>query len=471
SHRTDKTFLFADIYNSTQYKVSRSDREWIATFGYFYEVAVETIEESGGQVLKFNGDAVMAVFDNATHAIQAAVNLQESLRSGKRDSDKGISCKIGIAYGDAFGIETADGKYDYLGTTGDIAARLCDKARGNAILINRKCYNGANTTQIKSKAGISQEREDDEYFSEFKTLQLKGIKDKVPYSSIFWQANKGEFLATGPSDDDEEQPKPQIPVVNETEKASTPSRRLFGKIKSLNEQRGFGYIRYFKENREMGDMWFHYSHIVGSKPAEQNEVNFVIKQGKKDLEARSVVVMGSRLNGKVETFDGNMGYIVAKDDEADLIRFFFLPSEAKLKAIKAEDLVEFTVTADSQGLVAAEIHPYQPGVQEVSGDYLKIGSIERGQAIKYFAERGFGFATCRGNKVFLHADQLRDREQVPSPGDFIEFRVAQGRPGEYRAEHICVLKEYSTRNDSQPTLPGSDSSTTENPGSLDTTST
>ncbi|MBF0445240.1 MAG: hypothetical protein HQL68_06595, partial [Magnetococcales bacterium] len=74
-----------------------------------------------------------------------------------------------------------------------------------------------------------------------------------------------------------------------------------------------------------------------------------------------------------------------------------------------------------------------------SGDNLQIGSIERAIITVYFEDKGYGFAKCRRNNVYVHVSELISPENIPVPGDIIEFEVFPGRDSTYRANNIRLV--------------------------------
>ncbi|MFH1035067.1 MAG: hypothetical protein V1806_11220 [Pseudomonadota bacterium] len=46
--KEEKTIIFADMHNSTDYKMSRKDVEWVPVWGQFYKMAMQKIQEQGG---------------------------------------------------------------------------------------------------------------------------------------------------------------------------------------------------------------------------------------------------------------------------------------------------------------------------------------------------------------------------------------------------------------------------------------
>ena len=86
------TMVFADLVGSTELATDLDPEELRHRLAPFFEVARATLEEHGGRVEKYVGDAVMAVFgvprsygDDPDRAVAAALALRD--RVGARATD------------------------------------------------------------------------------------------------------------------------------------------------------------------------------------------------------------------------------------------------------------------------------------------------------------------------------------------------------------------------------------------------
>lgn len=355
-----KTFLFADLHNSTEYKLTHTDLEWVPTWGKFYFICATKVVKHEGDIIKFIGDGVMAVFPKAGCALQAAIEIQEQIEEEIRNNKWGLRVKIGIATGDAYGYRTADGRADYLGTTVDIAARLCELARGNAILLSSTTYLGADANEVYSSAGRTLKRDAEEYFGDKRaTNSLKGIKETIKYYSLFWQAQK-EYTddepasETQPSSNNSKEstlrPDPPLPPTGERTRGIVVRRRGT-----------FGFISFRPEGQQQEiEAFFQDGWVVGDKTPEERDVVYFIphvsEAGK--LQAHSIVLLDGRLVGVLQNFkpDG-FGFIIVKDRKSgDTVSFFTYHSDVSAE-LQNGDEVEFTVSENKKGLTAIEVDP------------------------------------------------------------------------------------------------------------------
>lgn len=125
------TVLFADVAGSTALGEALDPEDMRALLGRYYEIARGVIEEHGGTLEKFIGDAVMAVFglpaahdDDAARALSAALALRDRVRADPKLGDR-LPIRLGLSTGEVVAA-TDGGSGDFL-ITGDavnVAARL-----------------------------------------------------------------------------------------------------------------------------------------------------------------------------------------------------------------------------------------------------------------------------------------------------------------------------------------------------------
>lgn len=432
-----KTFLRAKILHADQIKKQWSMAEWAGAFKSFHDSMAEVVHQYAGRVVKLFGDGFLASFDDAQEAVQAAIDMQEALSGQSQMARGSVSIGIGIASGQAYAIPLDDDRSDFLGAPVDIAEGLCQKARGLAILMNHPVYPPDDGIRVQSQAGSLCNRLLADYFVELPSFRLPGMSKPLLCYTVIWQVEPARYLAYGPMEDSRPPCSGDVPA----------ERVYFGRVSAYKKERGFGFIQFYTEEQIYKEIYFHMTYVINQVLVhEHDHVQFVIKPGKEERpQACAVLVMGSRHHGQVESIepDGS-GFITIRNHDSELIRFFMLPHEQHCKWVQGNDIVEFTVGSgsDLEGLVALDVRPYQNGDwghSEISGDNLKIGSTERAVVSVYFSEKGYGFAKCRRNNIYVHVSELTNPENVPSPGDLIEFQVNPGRDGTYRASNILLV--------------------------------
>jgi adenylate cyclase len=128
--------LFVDLVGSTQLAHENPPQEVVARLNEFFGIVVAVVEDHGGWINKFEGDAALAVFgaplpldDAAGCALKAARVLAERLR----ELD-GLEAGIGVSAGQAVaGNVGAESRFEYtvIGDPVNEAARLCELAKGS----------------------------------------------------------------------------------------------------------------------------------------------------------------------------------------------------------------------------------------------------------------------------------------------------------------------------------------------------
>lgn len=126
----------------------------------------------GGAEVKSTGDGIMAAFPAAWLATECAVAMQRGLHlrneSAADSGDEPLHVRIGLHSGDT----TAD-RHDYYGIAVAVAARLCDRASPDQILVS-----GVTRGLVGSRGGHS--------FTDAGVPSLKGIDDPVQAWSLEW---------------------------------------------------------------------------------------------------------------------------------------------------------------------------------------------------------------------------------------------------------------------------------------------
>src|SRR5256886_3422130 len=133
------TVLFADLVSSTEL-VSGQDpeitRRRVTTF---FDGVQRCIENHGGTVEKFAGDAVMAAFgipiaheDDADRAVRAGLGILEHVL------DLGLEARVGIEAGEVV-VDETDSTFA-TGETGNVAARLHPAPPPGGILLGEAAH-------------------------------------------------------------------------------------------------------------------------------------------------------------------------------------------------------------------------------------------------------------------------------------------------------------------------------------------
>jgi adenylate cyclase len=127
--------LFVDLIGSTAYATQRSPVEVVETLNRFLGVVVAEVDEQGGFVNKFMGDAALAIFgapveheQHAAAALTAARRIAARLAGEVSEIEAGIGVATGEAVAGNLGDESRF-EYTVIGDSVNSAARLCDLAK------------------------------------------------------------------------------------------------------------------------------------------------------------------------------------------------------------------------------------------------------------------------------------------------------------------------------------------------------
>lgn len=154
----ETTILFTDLEGFTSMSEELSPTDLINTLNEYFSAVVAPIENHGGTVTQFQGDAILASFnqpkideDHAANAVRAAIEIRDILAVRTFGAGLKLRCRIGINTGVVVGglVGTADRLgYTVHGDDVNLAARLeqLNKEYGTSMLVSE-------STREKAGAG------------------------------------------------------------------------------------------------------------------------------------------------------------------------------------------------------------------------------------------------------------------------------------------------------------------------------
>jgi class 3 adenylate cyclase len=173
----DIALLFTDIRGSTALYQRIGDLNAFQLVQQHFELLRETTVRHGGAIVKTIGDAVMAAYPDATHAVGAALDMRGAIeRFNEAQPERPVSLKIGIHHGAAIAV-TLNDELDYFGHTVNIASRVQEMADSDEIWI---------TEDVWRYPGVHAVLES--YPTEQRTVEFRGIEHAMSVVRIGAQA-------------------------------------------------------------------------------------------------------------------------------------------------------------------------------------------------------------------------------------------------------------------------------------------
>ncbi len=135
--RIESAILFVDMRGFTRLTSSMDAEDVTALINDYYDCVVPHVEEAGGEVLKFIGDGVLAIFRAASssgqRACASAIDTSEKIlaavdgRNGRAETECPFDVGIGLHYGQAaYGNVGSGARLDYtvIGRDVNLASRI-----------------------------------------------------------------------------------------------------------------------------------------------------------------------------------------------------------------------------------------------------------------------------------------------------------------------------------------------------------
>jgi class 3 adenylate cyclase len=169
--RVHRAFLFTDVCGFTRLSAERPPEEVSRLLNRYLGLATDAVHQHNGDVEKFIGDSVFAVFPSAAEAVRAARQLHEQAALAA-DEDRaggqpGLRLRTGVNWGVALRTHVGNAERrdnTLIGEAVNRAARLQQAAGEGELLVS---------STILDRAG------DELGLTECRRLALKGIAEPV----------------------------------------------------------------------------------------------------------------------------------------------------------------------------------------------------------------------------------------------------------------------------------------------------
>ncbi|HTT87370.1 MAG TPA: nickel-binding protein [Acidimicrobiales bacterium] len=126
-----RAVLFTDFCGSTQMTQELGDVGFLQLLHEHDEIVRGALGSKGGREVKHTGDGIMASFSSVAAAVEAGIDIQESVCGRNGIAETPIHLRIGISVGEPV---TESG--DLFGATVQLSARLCDVAPPDGIAVS-----------------------------------------------------------------------------------------------------------------------------------------------------------------------------------------------------------------------------------------------------------------------------------------------------------------------------------------------
>jgi adenylate cyclase len=182
SHRREVTVVFCDLRGFTAFSETTEPEEVMGVLREYHLAMGEIIHRYEGTLERFTGDGMMIFFNDpipCSDAVERAIHMAVSMRTrvGElkaqwRRRGHQLDFGVGISQGYAtLGKIGFEGRFDYaaIGTVTNLAARLCDEADGEQILVSQRVYSVVEALVEAETVG---------------ELSLKGFSRPIPVYNI-----------------------------------------------------------------------------------------------------------------------------------------------------------------------------------------------------------------------------------------------------------------------------------------------
>jgi class 3 adenylate cyclase len=366
--RVGKAITFIDIVDSTGMKEREPEAGWLTTFGYVYDVIREVVTRGEvGLLVKYTGDGALLAYgeDFATHAINDAIQIQQTIKESVERRQVTVNVSIGVSIGEVVEFETSHGT-DYLGTVVDRAARLCSIASAGAIFVDTATIASAQMNRVRSTVGEALGRKTDEYQGPVERASVAGFLTPVEYHEIKWDQQlfgvKSKVVtaaiesrpATPPTP---LQPRPAVGALGGT---GGGKRGVRGTVQLWDEEKGRGRII----GPEDEPFYIDTRYLVGDDRLERDDIVYFTPAGPtepgRNRMATATVYMGQEVEATiVGVREEGYGFLQIVDDRSHTQDIFFSITDAPRDIVRGE-LVTCVVVETARGARAEGVERRSP---------------------------------------------------------------------------------------------------------------
>lgn len=126
-----RAVMFTDIVNSTGMTERLGDVRGVEMVRAHDSMVRRALADHSGREVKHTGDGIMASFNDAAAAVQCGCAIQQAFETFNGNSVEQLQVRIGIHAG-----EPVEDSNDLFGATVQMAARICQDAAANAVVVS-----------------------------------------------------------------------------------------------------------------------------------------------------------------------------------------------------------------------------------------------------------------------------------------------------------------------------------------------
>ena len=151
------TVVFTDLEGFTAYTDVHGDAAALALIDEHHQRAAPTVRRWKGRIVKHLGDGLLCTFPKPAYGIRAALDLEDA-------APEPLRLRAGVHMGEAVVTRT-----DVVGHVVNVAARVCEAAKGGQVLATEDVVEAA-----ESSGGLADVR-----LGRMKSRRMKGVKTPV----------------------------------------------------------------------------------------------------------------------------------------------------------------------------------------------------------------------------------------------------------------------------------------------------
>ncbi len=142
-----RAILFTDIVGSTALTSRLGDRMAAELVRAHDAIVRRCLAQCEGREIKHTGDGIMAAFASTRAAVGCAMSVQREFKRYNLGTPEPLHVRIGLDCG-----EPIEDSHDLFGATVQLAARLCQAAAGDQILVSENIFREHGASELFANA-------------------------------------------------------------------------------------------------------------------------------------------------------------------------------------------------------------------------------------------------------------------------------------------------------------------------------